>query len=281
VDVTVEVTPELRGSELFDDLRQASAFFERGAKGYSPAGGGALQGMELHTDAWRLDACRIVSAHSSFFDGLPQGSATLDCALVMRHVPITWRPLPTIPLARPSLSHTSATYEAERRPVALELADLTVRSQAARFGPNPQDDPMDPILCILGQRYLSTAMIGPGHETVFGDTVRQHARPGTRAPHLWLDRDGRRIGVHDLFHDSFVLLTGPATEALAAAAANIDGLRTYRAGTDVLDVEDAWQARYGDGAVLVRPDGYVAWRADGDLGDPERTLRDALHRILH
>ncbi|MEV0623719.1 FAD-dependent monooxygenase [Nonomuraea sp. NPDC050404] len=168
------------------------------------------------------------------------------------------------------------TYEAERRPVALELADLTVRSQDARFGADPGDDPMDPILCILGQRYRSTAMVGATHETVFGDSVHQHARPGTRAPHLWLARDGRRIGVHDLFHDSFVLLTDLTAEALAEAARNIDGLRVHRIGTELLDVEDVWQVRYGGGAVLVRPDGYVAWR-----GDSAAALMDALHRIQH
>ncbi|WP_433428098.1 DUF2071 domain-containing protein [Nonomuraea sp. CA-141351] len=96
VDVTVEVTPGLRGSQLFDNLQQASIFFERGAKGYSPTAAGALEGMELNADAWRLDACRIVSAQSSFFDSLPHGSATLDCALVMREVPVTWRPLPAM-----------------------------------------------------------------------------------------------------------------------------------------------------------------------------------------
>ncbi|GIH96039.1 DUF2071 domain-containing protein [Planobispora siamensis] len=96
VDVTVEVTPELRGSALFDDLRQASGFFERGARGYSPAATGTLDGMELHTAAWRLDACRIVSVRSSFFESLPEGSAKPDCALVMRGVPASWRPLPAI-----------------------------------------------------------------------------------------------------------------------------------------------------------------------------------------
>ncbi|MFC5831394.1 FAD-dependent monooxygenase [Nonomuraea insulae] len=177
------------------------------------------------------------------------------------------------------------TYEAERRPVALELSDLTVRSQAARFGPNPDQDPMDPILCILGQRYTSTAMIGDGPGTVFGDGVAQYARPGTRAPHLWLDQDGRRIGVHDLFHDSFVLLT--QSEAWARAAREVEGVRAYRIGADLIDVEDVWRSRYdGATAVLVRPDGYVAWRCDGEpAAHPETldnehgpvTLADALH----
>ncbi|WP_260477509.1 FAD-dependent monooxygenase [Nonomuraea sp. WAC 01424] len=169
------------------------------------------------------------------------------------------------------------TYEAERRPVALALADLTVRSQAARFGPDPEDDPLDHVLAVLGQRYRSSATAGAEHETVFGDAVAQHARPGTRAPHLWLDRDGTRIGVHDLFHDAFVLLCGPGGTDWAKAAP--PGVRVHQVGGDLLDVEDAWAARYGDAAaVLVRPDGYVAWRAAGPAveGEVSRVLGQVL-----
>ncbi|MFJ4626969.1 DUF2071 domain-containing protein [Streptomyces sp. NPDC088847] len=100
VDVTVELSDELRGSELFADLAEASRFFQRGAKGYSPTRSGShLDGMELHTDAWHVEAGRVRSAASSFFDDpdrFPPGSATLDCALVMRNVPANWRPLPTM-----------------------------------------------------------------------------------------------------------------------------------------------------------------------------------------
>ncbi|WP_328622775.1 DUF2071 domain-containing protein [Streptomyces sp. NBC_00354] len=100
VDVTVEPSDELRGSELFADLSEASRFFQGGAKGYSATRSGRhLDGMELHTDAWRVEAGRVRSAASSFFDDpdhFPPGSATLDCALVMRNVPASWRPLPTM-----------------------------------------------------------------------------------------------------------------------------------------------------------------------------------------
>ncbi|MEV6250546.1 DUF2071 domain-containing protein [Streptomyces sp. NPDC051742] len=100
VDVTVEPSDELRGSELFADLAEASRFFQGGAKGYSATRSGLhLDGMELHTDAWHVEAGRVRSAASSFFDDLdrfPPGSATLDCALIMRNVPVSWWPLPTM-----------------------------------------------------------------------------------------------------------------------------------------------------------------------------------------
>jgi len=51
------------------------------------------------------------------------------------------------------------TYEAERRPVALALADLTVRRQAARFSGGLDDD-IDDLVLTLGQRYRSAAILG-------------------------------------------------------------------------------------------------------------------------
>ncbi|GGS37888.1 hypothetical protein Snoj_28770 [Streptomyces nojiriensis] len=101
VDVTVELSDELRGSELFADLAEASLFFQHGSKGLSPSSTGRhLEGMRLRSDAWHIEAGRVSSAASSFFDDptrFPPGSATLDCALVMRNVPATWQPLPTLP----------------------------------------------------------------------------------------------------------------------------------------------------------------------------------------
>ncbi|WP_444544810.1 aromatic-ring hydroxylase C-terminal domain-containing protein [Streptomyces anandii] len=44
-----------------------------------------------------------------------------------------------------------------------------------------------------------------------------------------------------------------------------------------------WARLHGttaDGAVLVRPDGFVAWRATGATPDPEGTLRDVLTALL-
>ncbi|MEU4117906.1 DUF2071 domain-containing protein [Kitasatospora sp. NPDC028055] len=100
VDVTVELSDELRGSELFADLAEASRFFRNGAKGFSATGSGRrLDGMELRPDAWPVEACRVRSAASSFFDDpdrFPPGSATVDCALVLRDAPASWWPIPAM-----------------------------------------------------------------------------------------------------------------------------------------------------------------------------------------
>ncbi|MBT2444769.1 DUF2071 domain-containing protein [Streptomyces sp. ISL-36] len=103
VDVTAEITHGLADSELFADLDEASAFFRDGGKGYSATRSGPqLDGMQLHTDAWRVEAGRVTSASSSFFDDpdrFPPGSAELDSVLLMRNVPVRWRALPAMPPA--------------------------------------------------------------------------------------------------------------------------------------------------------------------------------------
>lgn len=53
--------------------------------------------MELHTDAWGVEAAEIRLVRSSFFedpDRFPPGSALVDSALLMRDVPVRWHPLP-------------------------------------------------------------------------------------------------------------------------------------------------------------------------------------------
>ena len=53
--------------------------------------------------------------------------------------------------------------------------------------------------------------------------------------------------------------------------------------TEVSDPEGNWHAAYGidaDGAVLVRPDGYVAWRSRNGVASPEASLRDVFDRLL-
>ena len=102
VSVDVRVVERFAGSELFADLEQASEFFRRGSAGFSATRGQRhLDGIELRTDSWRVTPVEVTSARSTFFEDrnrFPAGSAVLDCALLMRGVPVTWRPLPALGL---------------------------------------------------------------------------------------------------------------------------------------------------------------------------------------
>jgi hypothetical protein len=52
---------------------------------------------------------------------------------------------------------------------------------------------------------------------------------------------------------------------------------------DISDPDGNWHAAYGidaDGAVLVRPDGYVAWRSRSGVSNPEAALRAVFEQLL-
>jgi uncharacterized protein YqjF (DUF2071 family) len=109
VDVAADVTDQLTGSELFADLQDASDFFRSGSTGYSATTAvHHLDGMRLQTDAWKVAACQVRHAESTFFDDpgrFPPGSAVLDCAVLMRDTPARWQPLPAMavgPIPTPS-----------------------------------------------------------------------------------------------------------------------------------------------------------------------------------
>lgn len=104
VRVHARPAPELGGSGLFADLAAASAFFRQGSSGYSAnRRGECLDGIELHTDHWRIEPLEIVRASSSLFDDerhFPAGTATIDSALLMRDTPVTWKPLAPMRIRR-------------------------------------------------------------------------------------------------------------------------------------------------------------------------------------
>ncbi len=94
VSVDVGVAQRLPGSALFAGLREASDFFRGGSAGYSASRDvGRLDGLELRADRWVVEPTEVHAVSSSFFDDarlFPPGSATIDCALLMRDIPVTW-----------------------------------------------------------------------------------------------------------------------------------------------------------------------------------------------
>jgi uncharacterized protein YqjF (DUF2071 family) len=87
-------------SELFASLDEASEFFRRGSLGYSARENGrCLDGVTLHTDAWKVAPMRLDRVHSSFFERFPASSVEFDCALVMRDIPHEWHSEPDLVLA--------------------------------------------------------------------------------------------------------------------------------------------------------------------------------------
>ncbi len=110
------------------------------------------------------------------------------------------------------------------------------------------------------------------------------AKPGYRAPHIWL-RDGeRRLSTIDLFQRRFTLLAGRAGQAWIAAARRLTSpVQAFVVGPggDLVPEAD-FNDLYGiddRGAVLVRPDGHVAWRSTAMVDNPEDALRSVMERL--
>jgi hypothetical protein len=118
----------------------------------------------------------------------------------------------------------------------------------------------------LGYVYEGSPVIIPDGTPPPPDDVMvytQTARPGSRAPHVWLAEDESTL---DLFGRGFVLLRfGTASgDALVHAASR----RNVPLLTFDIQSEEA-KTVYERRLVLVRPDGHVAWRADSDPSDAE------------
>jgi 2,4-dichlorophenol 6-monooxygenase len=151
----------------------------------------------------------------------------------------------------------------------------------------------------LDQRYESTAVVPDGtppEQPVRDPELYSHvtSRPGAKLPHAWLTTDHRRqVSTLDLGgHGRFTVLTGIGGDSWVRAAAVVG----ERLGVDVTPVVigpgQEYDDLYGDwarvrgiddgGALLARPDNYVAFRQVGDASDAdaEAALESALRTVL-
>ena len=147
-----------------------------------------------------------------------------------------------------------------------------------------------------GYSYRSAAVVDDGSlEPVRNDPVRVYepgTRPGQPVPHAWVEHAGERIALGSLADDGhFVLIAGEDGDQWLQAAEKLAAERNLRirAGrvgfgdVEYVDVQCSWLKNRGispTGAILVRPDRFIAYRAAEQVQDPYATLAAALHQIL-
>ncbi|ALG09906.1 FAD-dependent monooxygenase [Kibdelosporangium phytohabitans] len=186
------------------------------------------------------------------------------------------------------------SYESERLPVAEETVRQVLVRYAASHGKSTGEH-VDPLgVMVYGYTYPSGAFISEpgGNPVALEDPGNPSARPGTRAPHLVVERSGERISIVDLFGRSFVVLAGEAvvgrervaSYVSARTGVEVDWYRVAEDG-DIRAADVRFTDRYGigpDGIVLVRPDGFVAWRAVSVAGleNLEVRLLDVVNLLL-
>ena len=172
------------------------------------------------------------------------------------------------------------TYEAERLPVARMTVEQAYTRYVTRLDPGLGTDNLEPMIddppIDLGYRYRSASITEDGGDdgSQWEDPKAPSGKPGLRAPHVFLRRNGSEVSVLDLVERNPVLFAGPE-----AAEVREVGLDVVRMGRDVEDPGGGFLKAYGiepTGAVLVRPDGFIAWRGNDSHGD----LPAAIARML-
>lgn len=141
------------------------------------------------------------------------------------------------------------TYEAERRPIGRQALDISLANSRTAGSYLPDDE------LLLTTTYEGG--VGRLEETGY----RPSGRPGVRAPHFRLADGSSTL---DLVGPGFNLLVTGNEELWRKEAADLT-VHCVRS--------EQWEQACGE-AVLVRPDGHIAWRADG--GDLQTALRRAL-----
>lgn len=137
-----------------------------------------------------------------------------------------------------------------------------------------QYEQLDALGIDLGFRYqlpTDEAALPPTPE----DTIRDYLPttfPGSRLPHAWVEVEGRRVSTLDLVgRGTFTLIVGEEADGWHDIVRTIDDtipltVVAIGATCSAFDLEGRWEELRGiapAGAILVRPDGHVAWRAEG------------------
>ena len=183
-----------------------------------------------------------------------------------------------------------ATYDDERQPVGAFTTEQAYTRYVLRLDPALGKENLMPIVgeppIELGYRHRSAAVLvdADDDDATWEDPGAPSGRPGFRAPHVPVSVDGVEQSTLDLYGRDFAVVAGPEGESwcIAAGAAGASlgiPVRTHRVGADIADTTGAFLSSYGTGpagAALVRPDGFVAWRATASSPDPE----DELARVL-
>jgi putative polyketide hydroxylase len=200
------------------------------------------------------------------------------------------------------------TYATERRPIAKANGDWSVANLSRTAAPTPgsgvsamvaavQSGNPDRIAFVLEDLREWTHSIGRSLGTVYEEgaviadgtatppfnsrTYTPTDRPGSRYPHQWTDLN-RTHSTLDWFDTNFTLITGPLGtdwHHAATKAADHLGLTINRHTLPTVDRHDGLLMG-NTGAVLVRPDGHVAWRRGWLDPDPTSELTHALTTLL-
>jgi 2-polyprenyl-6-methoxyphenol hydroxylase-like FAD-dependent oxidoreductase len=191
------------------------------------------------------------------------------------------------------------SYDQERRPVAESNADFSYGNtqrflktddafrrgniDEINFWIKDTENHVHSAGQSLGFRYDEGALVPDGTAAPVRSTrfYEPSDRPGGRFPHIWLDL-ARNKSTLDWFDKNFVLVVGLKGEAWLEAAKEVSARKDLQIETRQFEEDPE---KHGlllglRGAVLVRPDGHVAWRMPWLPADPAAELASALETLI-
>ena len=178
------------------------------------------------------------------------------------------------------------TYELERRPVAAMTAEQAHTRYVLRGAPHLAPGGFSPFIndahIDLGYRYRSPAIFTEAGDdgAITEDPRQMRGRPGTRLPHVVLDRGGAPVSSIDVVGLSFALCAGPDATGWADAA--VTAARDAGVACPVVSMGESCEAVgiSPSGALLVRPDTVVAWRSVGAGPSPDTVMARVFEAML-
>ncbi|KAK5048712.1 hypothetical protein LTR84_005804 [Exophiala bonariae] len=148
----------------------------------------------------------------------------------------------------------------------------------------------------MGQRYESNAVVGdgtpfPAYEKDSELYYQPTTHPGAYLPHVWLTRRDKPVSTLDLVPaDTWTLITGIGGSSWLDAAKQVSSDLGFNIATSVIGLGLEVSDPHGDwlrfseisdgGALLIRPDKYIAWRAREMGKDPLSELRNVFRALL-
>ncbi|MGW7002917.1 FAD-dependent oxidoreductase [Streptomyces sp. NPDC054933] len=274
--------------DVADTYRRERVFFVGdSAHRFPPTGGlGLNTGLaEAHNLTWKLDAVMCGWAAEELLDSYERERRPLALAtsrMAVRHFRSMLAVLERVGQLPGRVESDGRRGREFRR---------TLAGLVARTGRNYSADSVT-----FGYAYPAGALVADEEEELAHqwplDRYVPHTHAGVRAPHVWLLLDGRPVSSLDLFQGRFTLLTGPQGHTWVRAARRASAscgvpLAAFAVGGGgpLEDPCGRWTVVYGVGpadAVLVRPDGHVAWRKRvSAAGADEEALLRLLVSVLN